>query len=174
MRYVDKCTALLQNLEMFLQQTKEDYVYWIEVEGGKKEAVRLKSAPLNVGPDVKRCLFDKFESVIMTSATLSSGENRGQRTEDRGRKKESGFGFFAGRVGLEDFDGLCLGSPFDYEKQVTLYIEKDLPEPNNEKFVESACEAVKKYILQTQGRAFVLFTSYQMLENFAKQLADWF
>jgi ATP-dependent DNA helicase DinG len=195
-RYVDKCSALVQDLEAFLQHTKQDYVYWIEVGEDKKEAVRLKSALLDVGPDVKRCLFDKFESVIMTSATLSSGEGRGpgfasrirrgeQKTEDRrpffakatqgGQKtKDGGFEFFAGRVGLEDFDGLCLGSPFDYQKQVTLYIERDLPEPNSEDFVERACEAVKKYILQTQGRAFVLFTSYQMLENFAKQLAGWF
>jgi ATP-dependent DNA helicase DinG len=148
----------------------------VEVNEDRQEKVNLKSAPLNVGQDVKRCLFDKFESVIMTSATLSSGEDRGRRTED-GRQKtknRGGFEFFAGRVGLEDFDALKLGSPFDYGKQVTLYIEKDLPGPNEEGFVESACESVKKYILKTQGRAFVLFTSYQMLENFAKQLGDWF
>lgn len=162
-RYMDKCSALLQDLEAFLQQSKQDYVYWIEVNEDRQEKINLKSAPLNVGPDVKRCLFDKFDSVIMTSATLSSGSEKGK----------GGFEFFASRVGLEDFVGLYLGSPFDYEKQVTLYIEKDLPEPNDEKFVEAAGEAVKKYVLQTQGRAFVLFTSYQMLENFAKQMKDW-
>ncbi len=74
---------------------------------------------------------------------------------------------------MQDYDALKLGSPFDYQRQVTLYIEKDLPEPNSDDFVEAACEAVKKYILQTQGRAFVLFTSYQMLESFAERLADW-
>jgi ATP-dependent DNA helicase DinG len=208
MRYVDKCSVLLQDLEVFLQQTKNDYVYWVEIDSpremaasptsqgkGGREAVHLKSAPLNVGPDVKRCLFDRFESVVMTSATLSSGDAGGQRTEDRGQKTEdrgqkaedrrqrtddgrqkmeSGFEFFAGRVGLEDFEALKLGSPFDYEKQVTLYIERELPEPNSEKFVESACEAVKKYILKTQGKAFVLFTSYKMLEDFAGQLKEWF
>jgi len=163
MRYADKCTALLQNLEVFLLQTRQDYVYWVEVNEGRRETVSLRSAPLNVGPDVKRCLFDKFNSCVMTSATLSSGETI----------KKGGFAFFAGRIGLEDFEGLWLGSPFDYQKQVTLYIEKDLPEPNSEDFVEAACEAIKKYILRTQGRAFVLFTSYQMLKNFAKQLADW-
>lgn len=175
MRYVDKCSALLQDLEAFLPQTKQGYVYWVEVNEDRQEKVNLKSAPLNVGQDVKRCLFDKFESVIMTSATLSSGEDRGRRTEDRERKTEnrSGFEFFAGRVGLEDFEALKLGSPFDYQKQVMLYIEKELPEPNNEKFVESAGEAVKKYILKTQGRAFVLFTSYKMLESFAEYLGSW-
>jgi ATP-dependent DNA helicase DinG len=176
MRYVDNCTALLQNLETFLLQTKQDYVYWVEVNEdrpldldkigarGRRESIRLKNAPLNVGPDVKKYLFDKFDSVIMTSATLSSGEQKGQ----------SGFEFFARRVGLQDYDTVKLGSPFDYEKQVIVYIEKDLPEPNDEKFVESACEAIKKYFLKTQGRAFVLFTSYQMLESFARRLTGWF
>ncbi len=186
-RYVDKCAGLLADLEAFLPQTKQDYVYWVEVSESKREAVYLKSAPLNVGADVKRSLFDKFESVIMTSATLSSGEDRQdgrQRTEDRGRRQRVGL-IFRGEgwfVRLrrelafrrEDYDAVKLGSPFDYQKQVTIYIESDLPEPNDEKFVESACEAVKKYVLQTQGRAFVLFTSYKMLGNFAEQLAEWF
>lgn len=176
-RYVDKCAGLLQDLEVFLPQTKQDYVYWVEVSSpreigeaaisrGKnaREAIYLKSSPLNVGADVKRSLFDKFESVIMTSATLSSG----------GEKGKGGFEFFAGRVGLGDYDAVKLGSPFDYQKQVIIYIESDLPEPNDEKFAESACEAVKKYVLQTQGRAFVLFTSYKMLGDFAEQLAEWF
>ncbi|MFH1369870.1 MAG: helicase C-terminal domain-containing protein [Planctomycetota bacterium] len=188
MRYVDKCSALVQDLEAFLPQSRQDCVYWVEVNSpremtaspisrgkGGREAVHLKSAPLNVGPDVKRCLFEKFDSVVMTSATLSSGECIIQNTEDRRQKEENrgGFGFFARRVGLQDYDALKLGSPFDYRKQVTLYIEKDLPGPNEERFVESACEAVKKYILQTQGRAFVLFTSYKMLGSFAEQLGGW-
>jgi ATP-dependent DNA helicase DinG len=186
-RYVDKCAGLLADLEAFLPQTKEDYVYWVEVSShhetgetaisrgkNKREAVYLKSAPLNVGADVKRSLFDKFESVIMTSATLSSGEDARQKAEGRRQKERSGFEFFAGRVGLGDYDAVKLGSPFDYQKQVTIYIESELPEPNDEKFAESACEAIKKYILQTRGRAFVLFTSYKMLGDFAEQLAEWF
>jgi ATP-dependent DNA helicase DinG len=186
-RYVDKCEGLLADLEAFLPQAKDDYVYWVEVSSpreigeaalsrgkNKREAVYLKSAPLNVGADVKRSLFDKFESVIMTSATLSSGENGGRKTEDGRRKSGSGFEFFAGRVGLADYDAVKLGSPFDYQKQVTIYVESDLPEPNDEKFAALACEAVKKYVLQTQGRAFVLFTSYKMLGDFAEQLAEWF
>ena len=67
---------------------------------------------MNVGPDVKRCLFDKYESVILTSATLSTGA-AGER---------GGFDFFTSRIGLGDFDAVKLGSPFDYEKQVTIYV----------------------------------------------------
>jgi len=163
MRFVDRCAALAQDLNWFLTQKQADYVYWVEVDGGRRATVRLRSAAVNVGPDVKRCLFDKYESVILTSATLSSGSGT----------ERSGFAFFAGRIGLEDFGALRLGSPFDYEKQVTIYIEKDLPNPNESAFIEAAAEKVKKYILKTGGKAFVLFTSYAMLDKIAEELSDW-
>jgi ATP-dependent DNA helicase DinG len=162
-RFVDRCEVLVQDIESFSAQERKDYVYWVEISGTSGGAVYLRSAPLNVGPDVRKCLFDKYESVILTSATLSSGA-----TAEKG-----GFDFFVGRIGLEDFDSLKLGSPFDYEKQVTVYIEKNLPEPNEPDFTAAAAEALKKYLLQTKGRAFVLFTSYSMLEEMAQELANW-
>jgi len=157
----------------------------------------LRSAPIDVGPDVKKCLFDKFESVIMTSATLSSGplsscvpstslgagvrdascEEMGQRhrrdTQYAIRNTSTGFDFFASRIGLDDFDAVKLGSPFDYLKQVTIFIEKGLPDPNESSFTEAASEVMKKYVLQTKGRAFVLFTSYEMLNEIAQRLSGW-
>jgi ATP-dependent DNA helicase DinG len=90
-----------------------------------------------------------------------------------GEAEKGGFDFFAGRIGLEDFDAVKLGSPFDYEKQVTVYIEKDLPNPNEPGFAAAACEALKRYIVKTQGRAFVLFTSYAMLDELADELSQW-
>jgi ATP-dependent DNA helicase DinG len=163
MRFVDRCTSLSQDLDCFLTQKQADYVYWVEATGGRRAALHLRSAAVNVGGDVKRCLFDKYESVILTSATLSSGA----------AGEKSGFDFFAGRIGLRDFDGIKLGSPFNYQKQVTIYIEKDLPNPNDMAFVERASEAVKKYILKTGGSAFLLFTSYQMLDAIAERIAGW-
>ncbi len=161
-RYVNRCAALVQDLDCFLAQKKPDCVYWVETVG-KRPTVRLRSAAVNVGEDVKRCLFDKYDSVILTSATLSSG----------GASQKCGFDFFAGRIGLDGFDAVKLGSPFDYQRQVTVYIEKDLPVPNDKAFIASAAESVKKYIKQTSGRAFVLFTSYQMLDEFSSLLAEW-
>jgi len=163
MRFVDLCKALIQDLESFLTQASVDHVYWVEADLDRTATIRLKSAPVNVGPNVKSCLFDKFESVILTSATLSTGT----------AGDKSGFDFFAGRIGLDDFDAVQLGSPFDYEKQVTLYIERDLPDPNDSAFIQAAAEAVKKYVLKTGGRAFVLFTSYAMLEQIAASLSSW-
>jgi len=162
-RYTNRCEALVQDLENFLQQKQADYVYWVEANENRATTVRLRSAAVDVGPDVKRCLFEKYESVILTSATLSTGKK-----EDR-----SGFDFFAGRIGLDGYDALKLGSPFEYEKQVTMYIEKDLPNPNDKAFIEAATEVLKKYVLKTQGRAFVLFTSYAMLDEMGEKLSGW-
>jgi ATP-dependent DNA helicase DinG len=186
MRFVDRCAALAQDLDRFLAQKQADYVYWVEAGSGggvRQRRIVLKSAAVNVGADVKRCLFDKYESVILTSATLSSGSapiepvaSPQSRSQTRSFAKEQlvrGFDFFAGRIGLKDYDALGLGSPFDYEKQVTIYIEKDLPNPNEPAFIKAATEKVKKYILQTKGRAFVLFTSYKMLGTLAEELDDW-
>jgi len=206
LRFADRCAVLAEDINCFILQKRPNYVYWVEVNTERKATIRLKSAALNVGEDVKRCLFDRYESVIMTSATLSSGpaeeniyrKEHGERRENVKKMdsclrrndniyltkvkiknlselsgKEGGFDFFAGRIGLEDFDALKLGSPFDYEKQVIIYIERDLPDPNEPDFIEKATDALKKYILQTKGRAFVLFTSYEMLNDIAERLADW-
>ena len=159
-RSADHCSALICDLANFLSQDQTDRIYWVEAEGNAGRTIRLRAAPLDVGPDVHRCLFEKYKSVILTSATLSTGEN-------------NGFEFFASRIGLTDFDALHLDSPFDYEKQVTLYLEKDLPNPNDPDFIADAVEVLKKYLLRTAGRAFVLFTSYQMLEEMAARLKSW-
>jgi len=162
-RFVNRCIVLIKDLNNFICQEREGYVYWIEINSSKRVSVRLKSAALNVGDDVKRYLFDKYEMIILTSATLSVN----------GEDEKKGFNFFADRIGLEDFDVLKLGSPFDYEKQVVLYIEKDLPDPNDKDFAGMASKAIKKYLLQTQGRAFLLFTSYNMLYVFAEKMKNW-
>jgi ATP-dependent DNA helicase DinG len=153
-RFNDRCKGVVRDFENFLMQKQGDYVYWVEVSSGRSRTTRLRSAAVNVGPDVKRCLFDKYESVILTSATLSTAQ----------AVEKSGFDFFVGRI---------FGSHFDYEKQVTIYIEKDLPNPNESVFTGAAAEVLKKYILKTGGRAFVLFTSYAMLEEIAGKLSGW-
>jgi ATP-dependent DNA helicase DinG len=163
MRFVELCKALIRDLENFLSQANAEQIYWVETGSGRAAAVRLKSAPLNVGPEIKRCLFDEYESVVLTSATLCTGA----------AKENSGFDFFAGRIGLDDFNAVRLGSPFDYKKQVKIYIEKDLPDPNQSGFIEDAAEVIKKYLSQTTGGAFILFTSYVMLEETAGRLSQW-
>jgi ATP-dependent DNA helicase DinG len=163
MRFVDLCKVLILDLQNFLSQANAGHIYWVEIGSGRTSTIRLKSAPLNVGPEIKQCLFDKYDSVVLTSATLCTGA-----AEDK-----SSFDFFAGRIGLDDFDAVRLGSPFDYLKQVKVYIEKDLPNPNQPAFIENAAEVIKKYLAKTTGGAFVLFTSYVMLEEIAGKLSQW-
>jgi ATP-dependent DNA helicase DinG len=205
-RFVDRCQLLAEELNSFLLQDRADCVYWVEVPqavlSARSAAATLRSAPINVGPDVAGCLFDKYESVILTSATLStapypsSAPGMTRDTQHAIRNTGAGFEFFATRIGLMDSnaagaakaqlrsetdqdpsesraDFLRLGSPFDYSKQATIYIEKDLPQPNDATFIDTAVETLKTYIRKTGGHAFVLFTSYKMLETVAEKLSDW-
>jgi ATP-dependent DNA helicase DinG len=162
-RFVDRCEGLTCDFENFLQQEQSDCVYWVETTGGGRPTTRLRSAAVDVGPDVKRCLFEKYTSVVMTSATLTTGS----------ASEKAGFDFFAGRIGLDDYDAVKLGSPFEYEKQVTVYIEKTLPNPNSPAFIDAGGKVLRKYLHKTEGRAFVLFTSYKMLEAMADELSKW-
>ena len=162
LRYADQLGGLESDIKDFLFQRKEGCVYWVEIERNRRKRIVLRCAPLDVGPYLKTHLFDAYNSVTLTSATLSCGG-----------KAEEGFSFFINRIGLEKFEALALGSPFDHERQVRMYIEPDLPEPNDPAFADAACEAIKKYLLKSDGRAFVLFTSYAMLKEAAKQLEGW-
>jgi REP element-mobilizing transposase RayT len=81
------------------------------------------------------------------------------------------FSYIASRVGVTEARTLQLGSPFDYEKQAILYIETDLPEPTDTlRFMPAACERIMHYLQQTNGGAFVLFTSYSSLIEAANRL----
>jgi ATP-dependent DNA helicase DinG len=132
-RAADHCLALALDLEAFMAQEQSEHVYWVEADELRRRAVRLRGAPINVGPDVQRCLFDNYVPVILTSATLSTGDDGAH----------GGFDFFAGRTGLNDFDSLRLDSPFDYKRQVTLYIERQMPTPNADEFAKTAAEMLK-------------------------------
>jgi ATP-dependent DNA helicase DinG len=108
----------------------------------------------------------------MTSATLSTSGKQDDGGDNKNEGK--GFDFFTSRLGLGEFQTVQLGSPFNYSQQVTVYVESHLPEPNRqeEEFLIGAVAAIKKYLLQTQGKAFVLFTSFKQLNQAAANLED--
>ena len=96
---------------------------------------------------------------------------RAARGTAENARATSPFAYIQKRLGVDAVQTLQLGSPFDYAKQATLYIEDELPEPaDNLRFIPAACEKIMKYLLQTQGGAFVLFTSYKMLADCANRL----
>ena len=162
-RMMDRCRTIEKELKRFLSQEDDDAVYWIETGPEDQHKIIFRSAPIHVGPYIKRCLFESCKSVILTSATLGCGQDN----------PNENFTFFADRIGLEDYQALQAGSPFDYSRQVTLYVETELPEPNNAQFVNQAVKAVQQYLKLTQGRAFVLFTSYAMLRDMAQTIQSW-
>lgn len=100
-------------------------------------------------------------------ATLEEKHGRGARATTN----PDPFLYIKSRLGAVDARTLMLGSPFDYPKQATLYLETDLPEPNDTlRFLPAACEKIVHYVRQTNGGAFVLFTSYKMLIEAANRL----
>ena len=195
----DKVALMTETLKAVLGQTLEGSVYWMEVAGkaGGSRKVSLHGAPVNVAEGLRRHLFEKMHSVVMTSATLctarekavadgaSSPHGRDARVTGNGAR-DTGvppvraastlagpdpFAYIKSRLGADDADTLALGSPFDYTTQATLYIETGLPEPGDAvRFLPAACERILHYLKLTRGGAFVLFTSYKMMIDAANRL----
>ncbi|APZ90686.1 ATP-dependent DNA helicase [Fuerstiella marisgermanici] len=157
----ERCTALADNLTSWCDQREEASVYWIERSGAQKQRISLMSAPVEVGPILKDVLFNQNSTVVMTSATLAIG------TED--------FQFFRNRIGLTDGKDDRQGSPFDYQQQARLILSANMPDPsaNNRDFQQECCKRIQRHLLETEGRAFVLFTSYGMMQFCAERLQGW-
>ena len=159
----DRLTALSNSVEQWRVHDIEDAVYWIESSTRRngKQHVGLMAAPLDVGPLIRENLFDKVDSVIMASATIAVGD--------------ASFDFFQNRVGLTQGDGLQLGSPFNYEEQVKLIVAGNMANPSTHRDLhERQCiDAIRHYVDQTDGHAFVLFTSYEFLRRAERELRPW-
>ncbi|MBC8106748.1 MAG: DEAD/DEAH box helicase [Anaerolineae bacterium] len=176
----EKVRGMAEAVDAILGQTLEDAVYWFDIAGRTPKRVSMHAAPVNVAEGLRKQLFEKLPSVVMTSATLcTSRANRGTKASDTvepvaaSKPIDSAFQFAANRLGVDDCRTLQLGSPFDYSSQATLYIESDLPEPNDtNRFLPAACEKIEKYLKQTNGGAFVLFTSYKMLIDAGNRMKE--
>ena len=157
-----RCSVFATSINQWLTQELEGQVYWIE-NRGLKNKIAMVSAPVNVGPALKEQLYDKVPTVIMTSATLSVG----------GR---SGFKHFQERLGLDSGKTLQLGSPFNYREQAELHLFRDMPDPSSRsaEYEKAVIAKIPEYVNRTQGRAFVLFTSYAFLKRAAAELKRWF
>ncbi|WP_428940377.1 ATP-dependent DNA helicase [Fontivita pretiosa] len=185
----EKVAGMALAIDSILGQTIEDAVYWFEISGQTPRRVSLHAAPINVAAGLKRYLFDRVRSVVLTSATMCTAAPRdshgrdaratGNTSRDTGVAPvqtsrpavEPSFHYIASRLGVEHAHTLQLGSPFDYHRQATLYIETDLPDPSETaRFLPAACEKILHYLQQTGGGAFVLFTSYSSLIECANRL----
>ncbi len=160
---VERLKGIVESTRDWLGQKRDGHVYWVELGSGRVPKIKLVSAPIEVGSTLKKMLYDKVPTVILTSATLSAGG-------------EKGFAHFQKRLGLDGANRKLLGSPFDYKKQVELYLFRNLPDPSAQPaaYEDAVLGELPNYVEKTQGRAFVLFTSYTMLNKAAKRLRPWF
>ncbi len=159
--HADRLITLSLTLDTWVKQSQDDAVYWAEQSGRQRQIVKLVSAPIDVGPVLRDELFNQVDTVVLTSATLSVGE--------------SDFSYFRGRIGLTKSEEIKLGSPFDFKSQAKLVLADGMPDPGGQarEFEQAACERIKHHLLETGGRAFVLFTSYHMLRACAGRLTGW-
>ena len=160
--HIGKVGGLRRTLEVMLTQEFPDTVYWMETSERSGARVSLRAAATDVAPRLRQVLFAKLHSAILTSATLSTG-----RISPEG----DSFSYIRNRLGVTREKTLLVGSPFNYQTQVTLYVEDNLPDPKEEKaFLPQACRRMLHYLTMTNGGAFVLFTSYAMLREAARRL----
>jgi ATP-dependent DNA helicase DinG len=195
--YVDRSVGIADALDNLMTQALEEHVYWIDSEEtARTRRISLCAAPLECGPMLRQLLFDRVKGVILTSATLalgppaavpsgneqsaaalvqsapgnSSGVRAGRLAAAHAAEfAEAQFAYILSRLGDPPARAVRLGSPFDFESQVTLHVEAGLPDPSaGRDFTDAAARAVTAYLRQSAGRAFVLFTSYQMLTDMAR------
>jgi ATP-dependent DNA helicase DinG len=159
----DRLFGTAAAVKEWIGQELEGQVYWVEVRQGRVPRVQLASAPIDVGPALKAQLYERIPTVILTSATLSAGG-------------KSGFEHFQKRLGLDDAKTRQLGSPFDYQQQAELHLFRNMPDPSNQSaaYEEQVLAKIPEYVERTEGRAFVLFTSYSFLSRAADRLGPWF
>jgi len=160
----DRLAALAGEIELWRTQRDEAQVYWLDhgfTRGGRPK-ISLCAAPVDVGPALREQLYNKTDTVVMTSATLAVGQ-------------PPSFNYFRSRVGLTQCDTLAVGSTFDYQQQVEIVVVPDMPDPSKEKDLhERACNSViRRYLERTDGHAFVLLTNYTHMRRLASDLAPW-
>jgi ATP-dependent DNA helicase DinG len=135
------------DLDFVVTQAEKNYVYWMEKRG---KGMFLRASPVDVSELLREKLFDKVETCILTSATLSS----------KGK-----FDFIRDRLGLDTAktSGFEAPSAFDYEHQAILYLPRAMPDPRSQEFTQLAAGEIVKILKATEGRAFVLCTSFQSM-----------
>jgi len=190
-----ECNRRLAELRLeiveFLTQDAPDHVYWVERSGKTQRNLSLNAAPVDVAAFLRRRLFGSDTSVIMTSATLATsspraeGTGRNAEVSDRRPGAEPparaitggslpGLDYFTRRVGAESARQLQVGTPFDYERQMTLYVANKMPDPREEGYGEALRKQIEKVIKLTHGKAFVLFTSYRLMLELGERMQPFF
>jgi ATP-dependent DNA helicase DinG len=142
-----RAAELRQAFQTVLESCDRNYVFWWERRG---RGVFVEASPIDVSGILQKILFSEVETVVLTSATLAVGAN---------------FDFLKRRLGIQNGKERILDSHFNYTQQALLYTPVHLPDPRDASFACRAAEEVVEILKATQGRAFVLFTSYSQMRD---------
>ena len=135
------------DLQFIVTGQDKKFVYWTERRG---RGFFLRASPIDVSAILEDKLFEKVDTVVLTSATLSSAGN---------------FSFIRERLGLDTADDLIAESTFDYPTQALLYLPPKMPDPRSPEWAVAAAAEVVKIVNATEGRAFVLSTSLAGMQS---------
>ncbi|NWK57437.1 DEAD/DEAH box helicase [Verrucomicrobiaceae bacterium N1E253] len=147
-------------LRLFLDQDDEDSVYWVQKSGRDDDMLSIHSAPINVADRLRRIMFGHGRTCILTSATLGTGDEE--------------LLYFRKRIGAENALAVKIGSPFNYQEQMKIYVIKSMPEPSHKDYENALVHWIGRVLKYTEGKAFVLFTSYRLMRNVAAAMDDFF
>ncbi len=150
--YLQRANTLLNRWHETTERGEEDIVQWVEV---RRRSYGFNATPLSVQRQFKELLETKAGAWIFTSATLSVN---------------GGFEHFTDNMGLQEAACERWESPFDYAAQALLYLPNGLPQPNSQDYTKCMMTAIFPLLKASQGRAFLLFTSYKALKEAAKWL----
>jgi len=138
---------LREEVEAMIAQPVDEGIYWASISA-KDGDITLHAAPLHIGEQLEKQLFTDKECLILTSATLRTGQD---------------FDYIRERLNLWTAEEMTIGSPFDYLSSTLLYMPTDIPEPGQSYYQKSVEEALANLGRATKGRTIVLFTSYSQL-----------
>jgi len=141
-----RAADLRREFIFLLESEEKTYVYWYERRG---KGIVLTATPIDVSEILREKLFDQFDTVVLTSATLAVG----------GR-----FDFLKQRLGVRPAKETVLPQEFDFHEQALLYIPPQMPDVRHETFSSRAAHEIVKLLEISKGRAFCLFTSYAQMK----------
>src|SRR5262249_36006632 len=147
-------------IAIFLAQSAPQHVYWVERTGKTERFLALNAAPIDLAPVLRQMLFRENCCCIMTSATLAVGR--------------ADLAYFRERIGATEAEPLRLGSPFDFQRQMNMFIVKKMPDPRDATYQKELERWIAHFVQKTDGRAFVLFTSYRDMQQVGGAMQKFF
>ncbi len=161
---------LREEVALFLSQSAEEYVYWVERGGKAQKNLTLNAAPIDVADFLRQRLFGADTSIVMTSATLATSAN----LKSASAKAPGGLNYFAHRVGAEQATLLQVGSPFDYKRQMKIFVANKMPDPRDAGYRDALIHWIEHFVKMTRGKAFVLFTNFKLMQEVGERMQAFF